>query len=279
MVAETGNELSFVDRGLTNGEMRFYEIAAVNAAGEGARSNEASATPRTVPGQPIGLTAVAGNGEVTLSWTAPAEDGGSAVTGYEVYRGTFSGQLTLLATIGDVLTYLDTGLTNSQVYYYMASAVSAVGKGPASPVVSATPWNRPPTCLIDTPLYRSSISRTVTVSGTASDQDGTVVRVEVRIDDGTWQVVSGTTSWSYSWDTGGVSDGQHTIYARSFDGDGYSGLAQTTVTVANAPPQGGNSACMIGLAILILLALVVFYILKVRPKRREKEEKEKPPAK
>ena len=278
MVAETGNQLSFVDRGLTNGEMRFYEIAAVNAAGDGARSNEASATPRTVPGQPVGLTAVAGNGQVTLSWTAPAEDGGSAVTGYKVYRGTFSGQLTLLTTLGNVLTYLDTGLTNSQVYYYMASAVSAVGEGQGSNVVSSTPWNRPPTCLIDTPLYRSSISGPVTVSGTASDQDGTVVRVEVRIDDGTWQVVSGTTSWSYSWDTGGVSDGQHKIYARSFDGDGYSSLAQTTVTVANAPPQG-QSAWMIGLAILIFLAMVVFYFLKVRPKRREKEEKEKPPAK
>jgi parallel beta-helix repeat protein len=279
LVAETGNQLSFVDRGLTNGEMRFYAVAAVNAADEGARSNEASATPRTVPAQPADFTAVAGNGQVTLSWTAPVDDGGSDVTGYKVYRGVFSGQLTLLTTLGNVLTYLDTGLTNSQVYYYMASAVSAVGEGQGSNVVSSTPWNRPPTCLIDAPLYRSSLSGTVTVSGTASDQDGTVVRVEVRIDDGTWQVVSGTTSWSYSWDTGGVSDGQHKIYARSFDGDGYSGLAQTTVTVANAPPQGGNAAWMIGLAILILLALVVFYFLKVRPKRREKEEKGKPPAK
>jgi len=286
LVAQTGIQLTFVDWGLTNGQPRFYEVAAMNSAGEGAKSNEASATPRTVPGQPTDFKAVAGNGQVTLSWTAPSEDGGSQVTAYKVYRGTLSGQLTLLATLGDVLTYSDTGLTNGQVYYYMTSAVSSFGDGPGSNVVSATPQNRLPTCLIDTPLYLSSISGTVTVSGTASDQDGTVVRVEVRIDDGTWQTVTGTTPWSYSWDTGGVSDGQHKVYARSFDGDGYSGLAQTTVTVANAAPQGGSSTWMIGLAILILLAVLVFYFLKIRPKSREKAEeknkageKEKPPAK
>src|SRR4051794_8646806 len=38
------------------------------------------------PGPPTGLTATAGNGQVTLSWSAPASNGGAAIIGYDVYQ-------------------------------------------------------------------------------------------------------------------------------------------------------------------------------------------------
>jgi PKD repeat protein len=49
-----------------------------------------SATPiaGTPPGPPTGLTGSPGNGQVSLSWTAPANNGGVAISGYRVYRGT-----------------------------------------------------------------------------------------------------------------------------------------------------------------------------------------------
>ena len=71
----------------------------MNSVGEGARSNERSATPAapaTAPGAPTLNSATAGNGSVALAWSAPASDGGSAITGYKVYRGTSSGGETLL---------------------------------------------------------------------------------------------------------------------------------------------------------------------------------------
>ena len=97
----------------------------------------ASPIAGTPPGAPTGLTANAGNAQVSLSWTAPASNGGVAITSYRVYRGTSSGAETLLTTggcsgLGAVLSCNDTGLTNGQTYYYKVSAVNSLGEGPQS---------------------------------------------------------------------------------------------------------------------------------------------------
>src|SRR5262249_1402835 len=106
----------------------------------------ASPIPGTPPDAPTGLTAKAGNGKVSLSWTAPASNGGVAITSYRVYRGTASGTETLLTSggcsgLGAVLSCSDNGLTNGQTYFYKVSAVNAIGEGPPSNEASATPSN------------------------------------------------------------------------------------------------------------------------------------------
>src|SRR5947199_4514779 len=68
----------------------------------------------TPPSAPQNLEAVAGDGNVGLSWQAPASDGGSPITNYQIYRGTTSGGATFLATVGTVLTYSATCVTNGQ---------------------------------------------------------------------------------------------------------------------------------------------------------------------
>src|SRR5439155_394457 len=49
LVATIGNQPSYSDGGLTNGVTYYYQVIAVNNAGEGPRSNEASATPSAPP--------------------------------------------------------------------------------------------------------------------------------------------------------------------------------------------------------------------------------------
>ena len=93
----------------------------------------------TVPGAPTLNSASAGNGSVALAWSAPASDGGSAVTGYKVYRGTSSGGETLLATLGNVHRLDGHEAANGMTYYYQVSAVNSVGEGARSNERSATP--------------------------------------------------------------------------------------------------------------------------------------------
>lgn len=92
-----------------------------------------------VPSAALNLAATAGNAQVALSWQAPSTDGNSTISNYKVYRGSSSGGEVLLATLGNILTYTDIGLTNETAYYYKVSAVNAIGEGDLSAEISATP--------------------------------------------------------------------------------------------------------------------------------------------
>jgi len=76
--------------GLAGGTTYYFRVAAVNRAGEGPGA-DTQAVPVTTPGAPASLTATPGDSRVTLSWAAPASDGGSPVREYIVYQGTSSG--------------------------------------------------------------------------------------------------------------------------------------------------------------------------------------------
>lgn len=127
-----GPDPSFVD-GLPQGVVRYYTITAVNLLGEGPRSNEARAPPG-VPSAPRNLAASTGPGagQITLTWEPPELDNGSPVTGYRVHRGSASGAEQFLADVGDVRTFTDGGLPAGSTWFYVVSALNAVGEGPWS---------------------------------------------------------------------------------------------------------------------------------------------------
>jgi len=287
-LVQLGNVLSHVDSGLTNGQIYFYKVSAVNAIGEGQLSGEASATPTlgiNPPSEPLNLQAAPGDRQVTLTWSAPASDGGSPITNYILYRGTVAGSEAFLAQIGDTLTYTDAGLTNGQTYFYTVSARNAAGEGLMSNEASATatavpPANLPPTCNIISPIPGSTVAGTERIAGIASDVDGTVQRVEVKIDDEMWIEASGNTSWIYDWDTTAVPNGQHTIHARSFDGTNYSAEVSIAVTVNNAPSPPPQETSVYQIAFWAILAvaivetiLLLFLFLKGRKDKGAEEER------
>jgi fibronectin type 3 domain-containing protein len=132
---------NFTDTGLTNGTTYFYVVTAVNSTGESANSVQASATPLAptqAPAAPTGLTATAGNAQVSLTWTAS-----SGATSYNVKRGTTSGGPYTQVSSVTVPSFLDTGLTNGTTYFYVVSAVNSIGESPNSAQTSVTPVNTP----------------------------------------------------------------------------------------------------------------------------------------
>ena len=89
-----------------------------------------------MPGAPRNLAAVAGNGQIVLTWDAPASDGGAAITDYE-YR--INGQNPWISIGSTETTYTVTGLDNGAEYTFQVRAVNAGGKSFSSNRAEATP--------------------------------------------------------------------------------------------------------------------------------------------
>ena len=142
LVKSGATATSYNDTGLTNGTTYSYEVTAVNASNsESPKSGEVSATPATVPGVPTLNQPTAGNGSVSLSWSAPSSDGGATITSYNIYRSTTKGGegSTPFHTGVTGTGYSDNSVTNGTTYYYEVTAVNGIGEGPASSEASATP--------------------------------------------------------------------------------------------------------------------------------------------
>ncbi len=134
---------TYAHTGLSAGVTRHYRVRAINAVGTGAASNVATATTTalTAPGAPTGLTATAaGRTIINLSWTAPTESGGAAITGYRVEvspTGTGDTWADLVAN-STTTTYAHTGLSANTTRYYRVRALNAVGASDASNTANAT---------------------------------------------------------------------------------------------------------------------------------------------
>jgi hypothetical protein len=87
----------------------------------------------TVPAAPAPPIVAPANGKgVNVSWSPPADNGDSAITGYKVYRGISSTSLAVVASLGNVTSFKDTSTTRGASYFYAVSAINAAGEGPPS---------------------------------------------------------------------------------------------------------------------------------------------------
>jgi titin len=139
----------FTVRGLTNGTRYRFRVAAENAVGTGAWSTTVWATPAWRPTAPRGLRAAVapaagvGSRQVKLTWSAPASTGGSRITDYVIQRSL---DRTTWTTIRDGVSTSRSSLvgrlTNGTRYWFRAAAENAVGQGPWSVAVPATPRDR-----------------------------------------------------------------------------------------------------------------------------------------
>lgn len=230
--------------------------------------------PFSPPSRPENLIVTAGNRQATLTWAPPASDGGFPVIRYRIYHGLMSWEEVFVGEIGNRTTFTHYGLNNERTYYYKVSARNIIGEGPRSDEAFVTPYNQIPTCNVTSPSPGATVSGIHRITGTANDTDGTVVSVEIRIGMDPWKQANGTTPWYYDWNTTAFSNGNHTIYVRSFDGEIYSDIANIRVNVDNPTlPPSSKEAILeqawfwIMVASVIIVVMAVLFILVRRRKQ------------
>ncbi len=208
LVANTqSTTTTYAHTGLSAGVTRHYRVRAINSVGPGAVSATSSATTdtpnATVPDAPSQLTATAaGRTSINLLWTAPSDNGGATITGYQIEvsnAGAWSELATTRAT-----TYTHTNLAAGTTQVYRVRAINSVGNSDASNTVSAT------TDALATPdaptelMITASGPSTLVLSWTAPLDDGGSAITGYRIDtssDGQsdWTVlVASTPSTTYT---------------------------------------------------------------------------------
>jgi parallel beta-helix repeat protein len=272
------------DTNVINGITYTYNVSAYNAIGESIISSGISATPKALPSEPTNVQANAADSYIVLMWDPPISDGGFPVLNYSIYRGETQGEETYLIKIGNILSYNDTDVTNGVTYYYRLIAFNDLGEGLSSQIVNATPKkiiipiNQIPTCSISSPITGSTVKGNIEINGTASDSDGEVQKVEIKIDDGNWIQVDGTILWRYSLDTTSYSNGEHTVYVRAYDRTNYSSENQISIQINNPVPEPVEERSIFEelwlWAIIILLIIVILILILLTQRKKDNSETE-----
>ncbi len=89
-----------------------------------------------------------------------------------------------------------------------------------------------PSVAFTTPAPTGAVHGVLALAGTAQAPAG-IAKVELRVDEGPYQLVSGTSNWTFSLDTAAYGDGQHDLKARVTDSAGTQAWADLLVVFQN----------------------------------------------
>ena len=122
---------TFVVRGLANGALYRFRVAAVNALGVGPDLMD---SPRVMPGRPDAPAGwgevIVGDAQVLLRWNPPASTGGGSITGYRVEVSSDSGASWRVArkdTRSTETFAVITGLANGTAHQFRVFGLTALG--------------------------------------------------------------------------------------------------------------------------------------------------------
>lgn len=138
-VVKSAAQSPYTDKEVINGTTLYYIVIAVNSKGSTNATEEVGLTPSAGPISFGTLTATVADSSVNLSWGNL-----SGALSYQIKRGSSqSGPFSVVGTSSSN-SFIDTGLTNGSVYYYIVSALGADDVSLSdSSVVSANPMALP----------------------------------------------------------------------------------------------------------------------------------------
>jgi len=183
----------------------------------------------TAPGPPTGVTAVAGNAQATVSWKAPASNGGSAVTGYTVT--SIPGGQTAAAS-GSATSAVVTGLTNGASYRFTVTAASAAGTSVPSASSDAVTPSAP--AVPSAPVITNVSARAAAVEVSWSPPD----TGSASLTGYTITAYSGTTKVTTASESASMTDA---IVTGLTNGTDYTFTVTAANSTGSSPPSGASA--------------------------------------
>ena len=196
-------------------------------------------TPAALPGAPSEVVGTAGNTQVTLTWTAGAENNGT-ISGYKVEKNSGSWSDVTADTGSASTSYTVTSLTNGTAYTFRVSAINEVGTGDASSASSAvTPLTVPgaPGSLSAAAVSDSSVA-SLSWSAPGTPGGSAIVGYSIKRDSTEIVYDTGDTTTSYK-DGESAFSSPYTYYVAAVNAAGqsaYSPGASVTTDAPGAPP-------------------------------------------
>jgi hypothetical protein len=217
------------------------------------------------PGIPLSLSAEPGDARIIISWSAPADDGGQAITAYKVYRATsWSGTYSPIGS-STSLDYLDANISNGQSAWYKVTAENPTGEGDMAGPSSTTAGT--PTAPRD--LSTSGGVAKVTLSWRApiSDSGSAITSYRVyRVLAGVPFLLSTQAPGSLSYvDSNGSIGVSYGYYVQAVNSYG-PGVA-TAQSYASSVDGGANSAVLFGVLMVVAIVVLLIAVLRLRKRR------------
>ena len=231
----SGPSSPLIVTGLTNGTAYTFTVTATNSMGPSAPSSVSSpVTPATVPDAPTIGTATPGNAQASVTFTAPANNGGSDITSYTVTSSPDG--VTATGTASPIVV---TGLTNGTPYTFTVTATNSAGpSAPSSASTTVTPElvaPDPPTSLVATPAGTS-----VSIAFTPGNDNGSAItNYQYSINNGSFTAFSPVDARSPVTISGLFTNTPYDIQLKAVNAAGPSIASATvttrTLTLASAP--------------------------------------------
>jgi hypothetical protein len=179
-------------------------------------------------------TAQLSGGFVSGSYSATlAAAGGSAPYSWSLASGSLPNGITL--TSGGVLS----GTPSLAGSFSFSVQVKDASSNTASRNFSINIASPSPSVAITSPASGATVSGTLSVSGTASDSVS-ISSVQVSVDGGSYSLASGTNTWSFSLNTDSLSNGAHSLSAKTTDAAGISATSSTLPLTVNNGSTASN---------------------------------------